>query len=254
MFLMTFPGRTCEGAEPADLLRTFTEDLVASVVGSAARTSHDCDSARLLATEVCEKVQAYTISAAEHVDSDRHLTLNLSSSKFCDEVFQRFGKVNFDQICFDWSNSPGPYLSSKLSPRSIFKLLKNLATSHHQVLNVAGGVIYLPFKLEFYAVVVGYKADLGYYYDISYVDETVLAQECHLYKGTESLDETVKTILKLGPIKATCLTKQSIHGNGDISSAIPILDVQDHFGELQKKLDVNLVRMIRLAFRPQTSR
>jgi len=204
-----------------------------------------CDLVRLLRLEeIHYGVQAYTLSlmTEDACKEKRHTSVDLTSPR----GFHRIHHV-FDQISFDWVNAPDSYIVGKQF--KILELLKELADNGK--INPAGGAVYLPFNLAYYAIVAGNEAELSMYYKIDYIDEEVAAQENHLYRGTMGLGNEALEFLKITDIRKERVTVDKISEGGDIQGVL-MKTVKAHHDELCENLpNADQICMIRLQVYPK---
>jgi len=214
----------------------------------------ECDLIRLLMMEHHLKVQAYTISQDQQVSNERHLTHNLASSKPSSQaVRDKWEGISFDQVTWDYLNTPDSYIGMKNI--NILKLLKDVSLHEPPLLNPAGGAVYLPFRLQFYAVVAGNESELEKYYEIDFLSNEIVAEENDLYRGTLALGEDARKLLKIRGIDEKCVTKSSIMENGAVAG-ISMEEVKKHYEKLCKLMGEEYVKSIctiRLQYRPPAS-
>jgi len=182
------------------------------------------DLTRLLSMEEQLDVEAHTVSLCEYdVNEQRHVNVSLSNKKFVEKVREKWEGISFDQISLDWINIPNSYIGAKNI--ELFALLKDIA--ENQLLN-AGGAIYLPFKLQYYAVIAYYEMALvDGYYNIDFIDEDIVSKENHLYCGTVALGDAVLDKLSIEHIASDCVTMKQIGESGDVQG-IPMDEVKKH--------------------------
>ena len=214
----------------------------------------ECDLIRLLMMEDQCEVQAYTVSQNQQVSNGRHLNYNLASSKsFSQAVRAKWPGISFDQIIWDYLNTPDAYIDMKSI--NILEPLKDMALIEPPLLNPAGGAVYLPFKLQFYAVIAGNESELEKYYKIDFLSKEIVAEENDLYRGTVALGEEVLELLKIREIGENCVTKSSITSNGEVAG-IQMEEVHKHYKKLCTVMGEEYVKSIctiRLQFRPPAS-
>jgi hypothetical protein len=204
------------------------------------------DLIRLRSAEHHCNLEAFTCSdISQNIDSDRHLHLDLKARDVCDSIRE---KGCFDQMSFDWQNMPDAYFRTKVGTKSLCVLLKSISASPTPLLNPQGGAIFLPFILEYYISVVINLAELEERYQVDFVAEDVISEECHLYRGTEALDLDLKKVFQIREIKSCCEISRALI-NKSCPSEVEA-EMKKHYGMLRKKMDVESIRMIRLVVKP----
>lgn len=214
----------------------------------------ECDLARLTKLEELyseRELKAYTISLKDKNISEQHISLNIGQlSKSKDHWFYNLRNNTFDQISFDWVNMPDAYVRS--CNIDFLGLLESFALK--RIINPAGGAVYLPFKLSYYFAVAGNEEKLKLYYKIDYIDEDIVAEENHLYRGTVALGDEALCFLNVGHIGNDCIrSEHEINGQSDIQLVLP-QDVKRHYKKLKEKLEnIDDICMIRLQVLPEAT-
>ena len=195
--LMTYAANPPEvAANPEDPLLSDLPPGVRAVIAAHDRgeeKSYISDLARLRSLEHHCNVKAYTISLAM-VDSDRHYSIDIGklSNNASNAGRPPWKHERFDQVCFDWTNSPQGYFQDRVGKEALLKFL--LESCPNVLLNKSGGAVYIPFSLPYYEAIVSALGEIEKKYHIAYLKRTDLA-DCHLYRGTDKLGDKVRKLL-----------------------------------------------------------
>jgi hypothetical protein len=154
---------------------------------------HARDLARLVATEQCCGMRAYTVSLSEQsVRADRHLMGNMKAAMaLCTDISTKWPKLWFDQVVMDYYWIPSGWLRSHIGAQAFVQLLRCIPG----LLNPGASVL-LPFSIDVFECFVKWKDKLDEIYEVFYLDAEEVAAQCALVQGTNTID--ANTMSKLG--------------------------------------------------------
>jgi hypothetical protein len=134
--------------------------------------------------------EAYTLSKKElKPPSSHHLRGDITTgNKLCFEVVRKkeWHDINFDMIAFDWHNMPYVYYRDNVPSNKVFEFLLGAPG-----LMKSGGIVDIPCTPHFYDGHLAAKGSLDDLFDITFLHEHQLAEECFLSEKNEGSQQTI---------------------------------------------------------------